>query len=100
MRRRQPSLAAFLKNPVTPKQSCAADVSAPSHPFYEKGESTTRGLGLPLVWDSLKLASSTSSSTSKLRLVTNVKGAAYAEEITRRYGHSHAGFDARGHHLF
>jgi len=27
---------------VTSKQTCAADMSTPSHPFYEKGESTTR----------------------------------------------------------
>jgi hypothetical protein len=61
------------------------NVFAPSHPFYEKGESTTRVLGLPLVRYSLKLASSTSSSTSRLRLETNVGGAAYVvEEITRR----------------
>jgi hypothetical protein len=85
---------------VTSKQTCAADVSAPSHPFYEKGESTTRGLGLPPVRDSLKLASSTSSSTSRLRLEINVGAAAYVvEEIKRRHDHSHAGFEARGHHL-
>src|ERR1700722_11494856 len=72
--------------PVTSKQTCAADVSAPSHPFCEKGESTTRGFGPPPVRDSLKLASSTSSSASRLRLETNVGGAAYVvEEIKCRH---------------
>ena len=83
--------------PVTSKQACAADVSAP---VLRKGKSTTRGLELSPVRDSLKLASSTSSSTSRLRLETNVGGAAYVvEEITRRHDHSHTGFEARGHHL-
>lgn len=68
-------------------------------PVLREGESTTGGLEFPPVQDSLKLASLTSSSTSRMRVETNVGGAAYVvEEITRRHDHSHR-FEARGHHL-
>jgi hypothetical protein len=100
MRRRQPSPAAFSRNPSDLETYLYRRRVRTIPPVLRERESTTRGLGLPLVLDSLILASTTSSSTSRLRLETNVEGAAYVvEETTRRHDHSHAGFEARGHHL-
>ena len=53
---------------------------------------------LPPAQDSLKIASSTSSSASRLMLKTNAGSVVYVvEEIKRRSDHIHASFKTRGY---